>query len=119
MTCKPMVPVMGKPFQQTVCMLSLTPILTILSPMILIRETHINSLASLADNGDQSNKNGVEAKELNNPVGFKDQPITGGIFEVDKAVRIELSSRRAEYWLGRIAGRQPCLFLHWNMGAYP
>jgi len=27
--------------------------------------------------------------------------------------------RRAEYWLGRIARRQPWLFPHWKIGAYP
>lgn len=27
--------------------------------------------------------------------------------------------RRAEYWLGRIARKQPWLFPHWKMGAYP
>jgi RNA-directed DNA polymerase len=36
-----------------------------------------------------------------------------------KFKRLKRHPRRAEYWLGRIARRQPWLFPHWKMGAYP
>jgi len=36
-----------------------------------------------------------------------------------KFKKLRCHPRRAEYWLGRIARRQPWLFPHWKIGAYP
>lgn len=36
-----------------------------------------------------------------------------------KFKKLRCHPRRAEYWLGRIAKRQPWLFPHWKIGAYP
>ena len=36
-----------------------------------------------------------------------------------KFKRLRRHRRRAEYWLGRIADRQPWLFPHWKMGVKP
>ncbi|MEL7372272.1 MAG: group II intron maturase-specific domain-containing protein [Myxococcota bacterium] len=36
-----------------------------------------------------------------------------------KFKRFARNPRRAEYWLGRVARRQPRLFAHWMMGVLP
>ena len=36
-----------------------------------------------------------------------------------KYKRLRMHPRRAEYWLGEIARRNPCLFAHWQMGIRP
>jgi RNA-directed DNA polymerase len=36
-----------------------------------------------------------------------------------KYKRLSRHRRRAEYWLGRVAGREPQLFAHWQMGILP
>jgi RNA-directed DNA polymerase len=33
--------------------------------------------------------------------------------------KLKGQQRRATHWLGRIARRQPCLFVHWHMGVRP
>jgi RNA-directed DNA polymerase len=36
-----------------------------------------------------------------------------------KYKRLAIHQRRANYWLGRIARREPKLFVHWQMGIFP
>ncbi len=36
-----------------------------------------------------------------------------------KYKRVNRHRRRAEYWLGRVARREPTLFAHWQMGIKP
>ena len=36
-----------------------------------------------------------------------------------KYKRLTRHHRRAEYWLGRVARREPQLFAHWKMGIVP
>ncbi|MTI85087.1 MAG: group II intron reverse transcriptase/maturase, partial [Firmicutes bacterium] len=36
-----------------------------------------------------------------------------------KYKKLERHQRRATYWLGKIAKREPKLFVHWEMGIRP